>query len=64
MPKIIRRAPETGKVSGHPGRKSTGNLAERSDFVQSHFFCSVIYFCALGRITLTFHAAASVPWRG
>ena len=28
-PKIIRRAPETGKVSGHPGRKSTGNLAER-----------------------------------
>ena len=31
VPKIIRRAPETGKVSGHPGRKSTGNLAERSD---------------------------------
>ncbi|CAL5220772.1 g2838 [Coccomyxa viridis] len=29
VPKIIRRAPETGKVSGHPGRKSTGNLAER-----------------------------------
>ncbi len=28
-PKIIRRAPETGKVSEHPGRKSTGNLAER-----------------------------------
>ena len=47
VPKIIRRAPETGKVSGHPGRKSTGNLAERSEPLHFSFATMPVHCTSL-----------------
>ena len=63
-PKIIRRAPETGKVSGHPGRKSTGNLAERWGAPESAGILHRIHHKAVWQLGALQHACTHVTALG